>query len=139
MGRVCGCVCVCVCVCVVIGDDKWELQGGGGYVGGYVCGQWLGMISGSYKEGEGMCVCVCGGWGHHIQFIPQSFIVLARPYVPGVWSNWVGVGRTGSMCSLTYLKAGIFCATLIANLAIDGSFANLSYRKYSHFRLNSNI
>ena len=30
-----------------------------------VCGWWLGMISGSYKEGEGMCVCVCvcGGWG----------------------------------------------------------------------------
>ena len=56
------CVCVCVCVCVVIGDDKWELQGGGGYVGGYVCGRWLGMISGSYKEGEGMCVCVCVWW-----------------------------------------------------------------------------
>ena len=51
------CVCVCVCVCVVVGDDKWELQGGGGYVCVWVW--WLGMISGSYKEGEG----VCGDWG----------------------------------------------------------------------------
>ena len=68
-GRVCG------CVGVVVRDDKWELQGGGGYVdvwvwwlgmisGSYKEGEgvwvwWLGMISGSYKEGEGMCVCVC--------------------------------------------------------------------------------
>ena len=64
---------VCVCVCVVVGDDKWELQGGGVYVGVCVAGcvgvcvcvcvcvWWLGMISGSYKEGEGMWVCGCGG------------------------------------------------------------------------------
>ena len=58
---VAGCVGVCVCVCVVVGDDKWELQGGGGYVDVWVW--WLGMISGSYKEGEGMWVCGCGGWG----------------------------------------------------------------------------
>ena len=31
------------------------------------------------------------------------------------------------------------CYFNLANLASDGSFANISYRKYSHFRLNSNI